>query len=146
MLLQPRECGDEAVDELGMRLTAPRQRHQREGHERFTLSRILAEEVAVLDLADARDGRAQLWVKEEDTRGLSADPAAAVKEIGRSPWLVHPWAAPAGAGTTTPLQAVSRSAFNVRRCSCSSIAPRNDSGQECGIARSKRRRVMVKDA
>ncbi|GAB7071515.1 MobF family relaxase [Mycolicibacterium hodleri] len=102
----PREAVEAAVDELGMRLTAPRQKHQMEGHERFTLSRILAEEVAVLDLADARDDRAQLWVKEEDTRGLSPDQRVAVENIGRSPWLVQPLSAPAGAGKTTSLRAL----------------------------------------
>ncbi|KAA0094706.1 AAA family ATPase [Mycolicibacterium sp. P1-18] len=102
----PWEAVEAAVDELGMRLTAPRQRHQREGHERFTLSRILAEEVAVLDMADARDDRAQLWVKEGDTAGLSPDQRAAVEAIGRSPWLVQPLSAPAGAGKTTSLRAL----------------------------------------
>ena len=56
-----------------MRLTAPRAAHQREGHERFTLDAILAEEVAVMDLVDARDDRTQLWVKDDDTAGLSPD-------------------------------------------------------------------------
>jgi conjugative relaxase-like TrwC/TraI family protein len=102
----PRQVVEAAVDELGMRLTAPRQAHQREGHERFTLDRILAEEVAVLDLVDCRDDRAQLWVKEEDTRGLSADQKAAMQNIGRSPWLVQPLSAPAGAGKTTCLRAL----------------------------------------
>ena len=68
----PRELVEAAVDEIGIRLTAPRAAHQREGHERFTLDRILAEEKAVLDLVDARDDRALLWVKHEDTEGLSA--------------------------------------------------------------------------
>ena len=39
----PRELVEAAVDEMGLRLTAPRAAHQREGHERFTLGRILAE-------------------------------------------------------------------------------------------------------
>jgi hypothetical protein len=76
----PREAVEAAVDELGMRLTAPRARHQREGHERFTLDRILAEEVAVLDLADTRDDRAQLWIRDADTAGLSPDQKTAVAE------------------------------------------------------------------
>ncbi len=108
----PREAVEAAVDELGMRLTAPRQKHQREGHERFTLSRILAEEVAVLDMADARDDRTQLWVTEEDTRGLSPDQRAAVEAIGRSPWLVQPLSAPAGAGKTTSLRALRAAAHH----------------------------------
>ena len=63
----PRQILEAAVDEIGVRLTAPRAAHQREGHERFTLDRILAEEQAVLDLVDARDDRSMLWVKDEDT-------------------------------------------------------------------------------
>lgn len=108
----PREAVEAAVGELGVRLTAPRLRHQREGHERFTLSRILAEEVAVLDLVDARDDRSQLWVTEEDTRGLSADQRAAVENIGRSPWLVQPLSAPAGAGKTSSLRALRAAAHH----------------------------------
>jgi conjugative relaxase-like TrwC/TraI family protein len=102
----PREVVEAAVDELGMRLTAPRQKHQREGHERFTLDRILAEELTVMDLADTRDDRTQLWVKEEDTAGLSPDQRSAVEAVGRSPWLVQPLSAPAGAGKTTSLRAL----------------------------------------
>ena len=33
----PRALVESAVDQVGVRLTAPRQPHQREGHERFTL-------------------------------------------------------------------------------------------------------------
>jgi len=108
----PREAVEAAVDQLGVRLTAPRQKHQREGHERFTLARILAEEVAVLDLVDTRDNRAQLWMWEEDTAGLSADQTAAVQNIGRSPWLVQPLSAPAGAGKTTSLRALRAAAHH----------------------------------
>jgi uncharacterized protein YecE (DUF72 family) len=68
-----RQVLEAAVDEIGMRLTAPRAAHQREGHERFTLDRILAEEKAVLDVVDARDDRSILWIKDEDTAGLSAE-------------------------------------------------------------------------
>lgn len=108
----PREAVEAAVDELGVRLTPPRQKHQREGHERFSLDRILAEEVAVLDLVDARDDCSQLWVWEEDTRGLSPDQRAAVEAIGRSPWLVQPLSAPAGAGKTTSLRALRAAAHH----------------------------------
>jgi conjugative relaxase-like TrwC/TraI family protein len=102
----PREIVEAAVDEVGIRLTAPRAAHEREGHERFTLDQILAEERAVLDLVDARDDRALLWVKEEDTACLSPDQKRAVENIGRSPWLVQPLSAPAGAGKTTSLRAL----------------------------------------
>ena len=67
-----------------MRLSAPRAAHQREGHERFTLDVILAEEAAVLDLVDARDDRARLWDcddRDPDTAALSADQARAVRNI-----------------------------------------------------------------
>jgi hypothetical protein len=87
-------------------LTAPRAAHQREGHERFTLDRILAEETAVLDLADARDDRTLLWVKDDDTAALSPDQMRAVQKLGRSPWLIQPLSAPAGAGKTTSLRAL----------------------------------------
>ena len=102
----PRELVEAAVDEVSIRLTAPRGANQREGHERFTLDRILAEETAVLDLVDARDDRALLWVKDEDTAALSPDQKHAVQNIGRSPWLVQPLSAPAGAGKTTSMRAL----------------------------------------
>ena len=89
-----------------MRLTAPRAAHQREGRERFTLDAILREEAAVLDLVDARNNRAMLWIKDEDTAHLSADQARAVENIGRSPWLVQPLSAPAGTGKTTSMRAL----------------------------------------
>jgi hypothetical protein len=106
----PRELVEAAVDQVSIRLTAPRAAHQREGHERFTLDRILAEEAAVLDLVDARDDRTLLWVKDDDTAALSPDQKRAVQNIGRSPWLVQPLSAPAGAGKTTSMRALVRAA------------------------------------
>jgi conjugative relaxase-like TrwC/TraI family protein len=102
----PRELLELAVDAIAVRLTAPRAAHQREGHERFTLDAILREEAAVLDLVDARSDRAMLWIKEEDTAHLSPDQKLAVENIGRSPWLVQPLSAPAGAGKTTSMRAL----------------------------------------
>jgi conjugative relaxase-like TrwC/TraI family protein len=102
----PRELVESAVDEGGVRLTAARAAHQREGHERFTLDPILAEEAAVLDLVDARDDRAMLWIRHDDTAQLSPDQKCAVENIGRSPWLVQPLSAPAGAGKTTSMRAL----------------------------------------
>jgi ATP-dependent exoDNAse (exonuclease V) alpha subunit len=99
-----------AVDEIGLRLSAPRLAHQREGRERFTLDRILAEEAAVMDLVDARNDRSRLWVKDEDTAGLSPEQKQVVENIGRSPWLVQPLSAPAGAGKTTSLRALAAAA------------------------------------
>jgi conjugative relaxase-like TrwC/TraI family protein len=111
----PREVVEDAVDAIGMRLTAPRAAHQREGHERFTIDRVLAEEVAVLDMVDARDDRTQLWIKDDDTAGLSADQQQAVKNIAASPWLVQPLSAPAGAGKTTSMRALVAAAHRSRR-------------------------------
>ena len=106
----PRAAVEAAVDEIGMRLTAPRAAHEREGHERFTLARILAEEGAVLRLVDATNDRAMVWVRDDDTAGLSPDQTAAVQNIGQSPWLVQPLSAPAGAGKTTSLRALASAA------------------------------------
>jgi len=112
----PRAVVEAAVDAIGLRLSAPRAAHQREGHERFTLDRILAEETAVLDLVDARDDRAVLWALDERdaaTAALSAEQARAVRTIARSPWLVQALSAPAGAGKTTSLRALRAAA---QRC------------------------------
>lgn len=81
----PRAIVETAADQIGVRLTAPRQPHQREGHERFTLDAILAEEAALLDLVDARDVRAVLWVKDTDTAGLSPGQGRAVENVAQSP-------------------------------------------------------------
>jgi conjugative relaxase-like TrwC/TraI family protein len=102
----PRELVESAVDEVSVRLTASRAAHQREGHERFTLDVILEEEAAILDLVDARENRAMLWIKDDDTAHLSLDQKRAVENIGRSPWLVQPLSAPAGAGKTTSMRAL----------------------------------------
>jgi hypothetical protein len=110
----PRELVEAAVGEVSIRLTAPRAAHQREGHERFTLDRILAEEAAVLDLVDPREDRALLWIKDEDTAALSPDQKRAVENIRRSPWLIQPLSAPAGAGKTTSMRALVKAAHRRR--------------------------------
>ena len=110
----PRQVVEAAVDDVAMRLTGPRAAHQREGHERFTLDRILAEEMVLLDQVDARDVRAQIWVNAHDTAGLSPDQKRAVQNIAGSPWLVQPLSAPAGAGKTTSLRALAAAARRFR--------------------------------
>jgi conjugative relaxase-like TrwC/TraI family protein len=102
----PRGLVEAAADGLGLRVNAPRLAHQREGHERFTLEAFLVEEQAVLDLIDVQDVRAQLWVREHDTDGLSADQTRAVTAIANSEQLVCPLSAPAGAGKTTSMRAL----------------------------------------
>ena len=111
----PRQVVEVAVDEVAMRLTGPRATHQREGHERYTIDRILAEEVTVLDMVDAREVRAQLWVRDGDTAGLSADQARAVEAIAASPQLVCPLSAPAGAGKTTSMRVLAGIGRRCRR-------------------------------
>jgi conjugative relaxase-like TrwC/TraI family protein len=107
----PRETVEAAVDEVGMRLSAPRAAHQREGHERFTLDRILAEEAVLLDHVGAQDVRAQLWgLHDWHLEGLSADQQQAVTAIAGLPWLVCPLSAPAGAGKTTSMRALTAAA------------------------------------
>lgn len=106
----PRAIVEAAVDQVGVQLTSPREPHQREGHERFTLDEILAEEAALLDLVDARDVRAVMWVKDADTAGLSADQKRVVENVAMSPWLVQPVSAPAGAGKTTSMRALAAAA------------------------------------
>ncbi|RFZ59192.1 Multifunctional conjugation protein TraI [Mycobacterium marinum] len=98
----PRELVEESVDDIAVRLTAPREAHQREGHERFTLDLILAEEAAVLDLVDAEDPRSVLWGLPDDIAGLSPDQQRAVENIAVSTWLVQPLSAPAGAARRPP--------------------------------------------
>jgi len=102
----PRELLETAVEKVSVRVTARRAAHQREGNERYTLDAILREEAAVLDLVDARNDRAMLWIQDADTAHLSADQKRAVENIGRSPWLVQPLSAPAGAGKTTSMRAL----------------------------------------
>lgn len=124
----PRAAVEAAVDEIGMRLTAPRTSHERESHERFTLARILAEEGALLRLVDARSDRALLWVRDDDTAGLSPDQKTAVQNIGASPWLVQPLSAPAGAGKTTSLRALASAPHHRFGASVLVLAPTGQAG------------------
>jgi conjugative relaxase-like TrwC/TraI family protein len=102
----PREIIDELVDSVGMRISAPRGAHEREGHEKFTLNAIITEEEQILDLVDERRNAARLDVRSADIEALSAGQARAVAAISASPWLVQPLCAPAGAGKTHSLRAL----------------------------------------
>lgn len=111
----PRQQIEAAVADVAMRVSAPREAHQREGSERYTVDRILGEEVALLHCVDARDGRAVLSVNAADTAKLSPDQNRAVRAIAASPWLVQPLQAPAGAGKTTSMRALHSAARRARR-------------------------------
>ena len=131
----PRQIVEEVVDGVGLRISAPRAAHHREGHEKFTLDVIIAEEGRILDLADERANHSRLDVRSADVEGLSVDQARAVTAIATSPWLVQPLCAPAGAGKTHSLRALRTAAARAgkevlvlaptaatpspRRCTCS---------------------------
>ncbi|KDE96664.1 ATPase AAA [Mycolicibacterium aromaticivorans JS19b1 = JCM 16368] len=102
----PREQIEAAVDEIAIRVTDTRQAHHREGHVRYTIDLVLAEEWDILNKVDARDERAVIRVTDADADGLSADQRRAITNIAASPWLVQPLAAPAGAGKTHSLKAL----------------------------------------
>ncbi len=82
------------ADRIGVRISEPRQAHEREGHERFTTAPIIAEEAAVLELMGARDERGVIAEAAVDTAGLSPDQGGAITAIATSPWLIQPLSAP----------------------------------------------------
>ena len=69
----PRALIEQIVDDIGVRISAPREAHHREGSEKFTLEAIIAEEEHILEMVDEADNRARLDVRTEDLGDLSAD-------------------------------------------------------------------------
>ena len=112
---EPGELVERAVDAVAVPLSPRRAAHEREGHQRYTLAAIIAEEDRILDMVDARDNRALLDARAEDVRGLSAGQARAVTAIAASPFLVQPLQAPAGAGKTHSLAALRAAAHRARK-------------------------------
>jgi len=102
----PRALIEAMVDQVNVRITAPRAAHEREGHERFTIAAVIAEEDRVLSLANERDTSARMWLREDDVAGLSVDQQRVIANIASSPYLVQPVQAPAGAGKTHSLRAL----------------------------------------
>ncbi|KAA0093584.1 AAA family ATPase [Mycolicibacterium sp. P1-18] len=102
----PRASLEAMVEQVGIRLGAPRQRHHREGHEKFTVDAVIVEEHAVLEMADETDNLARLDLRAADVGDLSADQAKAIAAIATSAHLVQPMQAPAGAGKTHSLKAL----------------------------------------
>jgi conjugative relaxase-like TrwC/TraI family protein len=111
----PRTLIENAVDTVGVRVSAPRQAHEREGHEKYTLDLIMAEEDRVLGMVDASDNGSRLDVRPDDVAALSADQGRAIRAIALSPFLVQPLAAPAGAGKTHSLHALRAGAHRARK-------------------------------
>jgi ATP-dependent exoDNAse (exonuclease V) alpha subunit len=106
---------EQLVENVCIRISAPREAHQREGSERFTLEAIIAEEEHILDMADESDNRSRLDVRAQDVGELSADQQRAVRSIAVSPFLVQPLQAPPGAGKTHSLKALRAAAHRARK-------------------------------
>jgi conjugative relaxase-like TrwC/TraI family protein len=111
----PRALIEQITDMVGMRISAPREAHHREGHELFTVDAVIAEETRIFDMIDTVDNRARLDVRAADLEGLSADQARAIAGIAGSPYLVQPLQAPAGAGKTHSLRALRAGAHRANK-------------------------------
>ncbi|CPR10894.1 ATP-dependent exoDNAse [Mycobacterium bohemicum DSM 44277] len=121
--IPPRYLIEGIAERIGIRISAPRQAHEREGHERFTTAAVIAEEAAILDLMGSRDERAVLDQAALNTAGLSVDQARAITAIATSPWLIQPLSAPAGAGKTTSLKALRAAAHRAGKTRVLVLAP-----------------------
>jgi hypothetical protein len=51
---EPREVIEQSVDAVGVRISAPRRAHQREGHQKYTLDVVMAEEARIFGLVEGR--------------------------------------------------------------------------------------------
>ena len=102
----PRDIIEQIVDSVSVRVSAPREDHQREGHEKYTVDLVMAEEERVFGMVDETDNRSRLDVRAEDLGDLSVDQERAIRNIAVSPFLVQPLQAPAGAGKTHSLKAL----------------------------------------
>jgi conjugative relaxase-like TrwC/TraI family protein len=111
----PRALTEQITDEVGIRISAPRESHQREGNEKYTIDAIIAEEEAVLQMVDESDKRARLDLRSQDVDDLSTDQRRAIHNIAVSPFLVQPLQAPAGAGKTYSLRALRGAAHRTRK-------------------------------
>lgn len=112
---EPRALIEAFVDDVGVRISAPREAHHREGHEKYTVDAIMLEESRILDMVDTSDNRSRLDVRAADLGDLSADQERAIRNIGVSPFLVQPLQAPAGAGKTHSLKALRAAAHRANK-------------------------------
>jgi len=111
----PRALVEQVVDAVGVRVSAPRAAHHREGHARYTVEAVIAEEKRIFAMVDAADQRARLDARTADLEGLSADQARAIAGIARSAQLIQPLQAPAGAGKTHSLRALRAAAHRANK-------------------------------
>jgi conjugative relaxase-like TrwC/TraI family protein len=111
----PRALIEQIVDDVSVRISAPRQAHHREGHEEFTIDAVIAEEQRVFEMVDDTDNRTRLDMRTTDLGDLSADQQRAIRNVAVSPFLVQPLQAPAGAGKTHSLRALRAAAHRTRK-------------------------------
>ncbi|MDA2893380.1 relaxase domain-containing protein [Mycolicibacterium sp. BiH015] len=112
---EPRALIEDIVDAAGVRVSAARAPHEREGSERFTVAPVIAEEERILDLVDRQESTARLDVRAEDVGDLSVNQQRVIRSIALSPFLVQPLQAPAGAGKTHSLKALRAAAHRARK-------------------------------
>ena len=113
--VDPRTLIEDIVDVVSVRVSAERAPHHREGHEKFTIDAVIAEEERVFEMVDVAADHARLWVRGGDLGDLSADQARAIRNIAESPFLVQPLQAPAGAGKTHSLKALRAAAHRAHK-------------------------------
>ncbi len=58
-----RTVSEQVVDAVAVRVSAPRAAHHREGHERYTVEAVIAEERRIFAMVDETDTRARLDVR-----------------------------------------------------------------------------------
>ena len=112
---EPRVLLEQLTDLVGIRVSEPRQAHHREGHVRYTVDAVIAEEEQILAAVDVTDNRCRLDLRVDDLGDLSADQARAIANIATSPHLVQPLQAPAGAGKTHSLKALRAAAHRAHK-------------------------------
>ncbi len=111
----PRTLIELIVDEVGVRISARREAHHREGHEKYTIDAVIAEEERVFGMLDESDNRSRLDVRAEDLGDLSPDQQQAIRNIAVARFLMQPLQAPAGAGKTRSLKALRAAAHRARK-------------------------------
>ena len=116
---EPRALIEAFVDDVGVRISAPREAHHREGHESTPSTR-----------SCSRSPASSTWWIPPTTAVVSMcalpisgplrRPERAIRNIAVSPFLVQPLQAPAGAGKTHSLKALRAAAHRAnKKCSCS---------------------------
>jgi conjugative relaxase-like TrwC/TraI family protein len=100
----PLEVIESIVDAVTVRISAPREKHERERREKYTVDLVMAEEERIFGMVDEADTRSRLDVRRDDFGDLSPDQHRAIANIATSPFLVQPLQAPAGAGKTHSLR------------------------------------------